>query len=292
MRLTSLFFLVREALSGLIRHRLMTLAAVSTAAICFTIVGAFLAALFTIQAVTAGFTSELGVMVFMKTDAGRAETERARADIEKLPGVSEVAVVTKEQAWARMKANYHQLPLDGIGKNPLGDELHVQLRDVDHIAPVASAAAKVGGVDEVNVMRDVVRRVQATERVVKRLGAGAGILLLFATLAVIANVIRLTVFARRREIRIMQLVGATNSFIRLPFLLEGLFYGTVGAGVAAVIVYHGGNAVLRASHSALPFLPLSPSDIPARSLAVALVATGAVVGLLGSAASIRKFLKA
>lgn len=291
MRITSLFFLLREALFGLFRHRLMTLVAVSTAAICFTIVGAFLSTLFTLQSVTAGFTSELGVMVFMRANAARADTERARAAIALLPGVAEVKLVTKEQAWARMKADHEQLPLDGIAKNPLSDELRVQLRDVDHIAPVAKAAAKVAGVDEVTVMRDVVNRVQATERVVKRIGAGAGILLLCATVGMIANVIRLTVYARRREIRIMQLVGATNSFIRLPFLLEGLAYGLAGGGLAAAVVYYGGNAVLESSQAALPFLPLSPADVPAQSVAVALVIMGGAVGLLGSAASVRKFLK-
>jgi len=291
MRLTSLFFLLHEALSGLVRHRLMALAAVSTSAICFTLMGAFLAALYTLQAVARDFTSELGVMAFMKTDASRGETERARKAIADLPGVASVTIVTKEAAWTRMKKDYGQLPLEGIVKNPLGDELHIQMRDVEHIAPVAKAVDKVDGVDEVSVMREVVKKVQATERVVKRLGAGTAIFLLLATLAVIANVIRLTVYARKREIRIMQLVGATNAFIRLPFLLEGFIYGTVGAGIGAAVVYFGGSHLLRFGHNALPFLPLDPTDLPVRALLAMLLTAGALIGLLGSAASMHKFLK-
>jgi cell division transport system permease protein len=89
----------------------------------------------------------------------------------------------------------------------------------------------------------------------------------------------------------MQLVGATNSFIRLPFLLEGLIYGTAGAGVAAAVVYYGGESLLRFGRSALPFLPLGPTDIPIRALVISLISTGAIIGLIGSAASVRKFLR-
>jgi cell division transport system permease protein len=292
MRLTTIGFLLRESWSGLTRHRLMTLAAVSTSAICFTVAGFFLATLLLLHSLAASFTSELGVMVFMKTDAARTETVKAQNRIAELPGVASVRVVTKEQAWARMKKDYGQLPLEGVIGNPLGDELHVTLADVDHIAPVAKASRNVAGVAEVDVMRDMVRKVQATERVVKRLGAGAAGLLLLATLVVIANVIRLTVFARRREIRIMQLVGATNGFIRTPFLLEGLLHGTAGGAIAAAIVLYAGGAILQATRQTLPFMPLNAADVPAQTLALALIGAGAAVGMLGSAASVRKYLEA
>jgi cell division transport system permease protein len=292
MRLSTIGFLLRESLSGLVRHRLMTLAAVSTSAICFTVMGFFLAALFLLHSLAASFTSELGVMVFMKTNAARAESQRAQMTIAGLPGVAGVRLVTREQAWSRMKKDYGQLPLEGVIGNPLGDELHVTLADVDHIAPVARAAGKVGGVAEVEVLRDMVKKVQATERVVKRLGAGAAGLLLLATLLVIANVIRLTVFARRREIHIMQLVGATNGFIRTPFLLEGFLHGAVGGGIAAALVLYAGGSVLNATRQTLPFMPLNAADVPAQTLALALIGAGAAVGVLGSAASVRKFLVA
>lgn len=292
MRLSTIGFLLRESLSGLVRHQLMTLAAVSTSAICFTVVGFFLATLFLLHALTASFTSELGVMVFMKTNAKRAETLKAKDAIAGLPGVAGVRLVTREQAWARMKKDYGELPLEGVIGNPLGDELHVTLMDVDHIAPVAKASGGVAGVAEVDVMRDMVRKVQATERVVKRLGTGAAGLLLLATLLVIANVIRLTVFARRREIRIMQLVGATNGFIRTPFLLEGLLHGALGGAVAAAVVVYAGGSILHATRQTLPFMPLNASAVPAEALALSLIALGGAVGVLGSAASVRKFLEA
>lgn len=269
----------------------MTLAAISTSAICFTVMGAFIAVLFALNAISDSMVSELGVAVYMKPGTDRTDTLNTRDAIKEMPGVGSVMIVTREDAWTRMKKDLgDSVPFEGIKDNPLTDELHVRLLDVDHVATVSAAAAHLPGVDQSKVMSDIVKNVQATVRLVKRLGVAAGLLLLVATLVVIANVIRLTVFARRREIRIMQLVGATNGFIRIPFLLEGLIYGVGGSAVAGAVVFHGGQSVLRLVHTSLPFLPVNDTVVPANSLALALIGAGAVVGLIGSAASVRKFL--
>jgi cell division transport system permease protein len=291
MRLNSIGFLLSEALAGLVRHRLMTLAAISTSAISFTVMGSFLALLFALNSMSASMLSELGVAVYMKSDTDRTDTLNTRDAITEMPGVASVTIVTKEDAWSRMKRDLGaSVPFEGVKDNPLTDELHVRLIDVDHVSTVSQAAARLDGVDQSKVMSDVVRNVQATVKLIKRLGIAAAGLLMIATLAVIANVIRLTVFARRREIHIMQMVGATNGFIRIPFLLEGIIYGVGGAAVAGAIVFHGGQSVLRLIHNTLPFLPVNDSVVPANALALALISTGALVGLLGSAASVRKFL--
>ncbi|HEY3411448.1 MAG TPA: permease-like cell division protein FtsX [Armatimonadota bacterium] len=291
MRLNSLGFLLSEAFAGLVRHRLMTLAAISTSAISFTVMGSFLALLFALNAMSSSMLSDLGVAVYMKPNTDRTDTLNTREAISEMPGVASVIIVTKEDAWSRIKRDLgSNVPLEGVKDNPLTDELHVRLVDVDHVAAVSQAAARLNGVDQSKIMSDVVRNVQATVKLLKQLGIAAACLLMIATLAVIANVIRLTVFARRREIHIMQMVGATNGFIRLPFLLEGIIYGVGGAAVAGAIVFHGGQSVLRLIHSTLPFLPINDSVVPANALAIALISSGALVGLLGSAASVRKFL--
>ena len=291
MRMNSIGFLVSEAFAGLVRHRLMTLAAISTSAISFTVMGSFLALLFGLNAMSSSMLSELGVAVYMKADTDRTDTLNTRDAIMEMPGVASITIVTKEDAWTRLKRDLgSSVPFEGVKDNPLTDELHVRLIDVDHVANVSQAAARLNGVDQSKVMSDVVRNVQTTVKLLKQLGLAAAGLLMIATLVVIANVIRLTVFARRREIRIMQMVGATNGFIRLPFLLEGIIYGVGGAAVAGAIVYHGGQSVVRLIHSTLPFLPVNDSVVPANTLAIILISTGAMVGLLGSAASVRKFL--
>ncbi|HEY3267735.1 MAG TPA: permease-like cell division protein FtsX [Armatimonadota bacterium] len=291
MRLNSIGFLLREALNGLIRHRLMTLAAISTSAISFTVMGGFIAVMFTLNAISSNLMSQLGISLYMKEASDRSDTLATRTAVSRLPGVESAVIVTREEAWGKMKDDLgDQVPLQGVKDNPLTDEIHIRLTDVDHVAPVVKATRAMDGVADVRAMTDVVRRVQATVRLTKTLGAGAAGLLLLATFVVIANVIRLTVFARRREIRIMQLVGATNGFIRTPFLLEGLVYGCLGAASAGAVVFYGGQRILEFSHRTLPFMPLDPSAVPVRPLFVALIAIGGVVGLVGSSASVRKFL--
>jgi cell division transport system permease protein len=293
MRLNSLVFLIREALSSLWRHGFMTLAAISTSAISFSVLGAFVAFLLVMNAVSATLLSELGVAVYMRENAELADAVRVRNTVSRLPGVASVTIVTRQQVWARMRGDLgSQIPLEGVKENPLTDELRVRMLDMEHVAPVAQTIRKLDGVADVRVAQDVVRNMQATVRVVKTVGTATAILLLLATLAVIANVIRLTVFARRREIRIMQLVGATNAFIRTPFVLEGAIYGLVGAAVAVLVVQFGLSHLLTFSNDNLPFLPLKPEAVSTTGLAWALLAVGVATGVAGSAASVRKFLRA
>lgn len=293
MKIDSIGFLLNEAISGLVRHRLMTLAAISTSAICFTMMGSFVAVLFALNAVTTSMTSELGVAVYMKSNTDRADTLNTRDAILKMPGVNSVTIVTKEEAWPALKRRLgDRIPFEAVNENPLTDELRVILNDLDHVQMVSQAAGDLAGVDQAKAPSDVVRDVQATVSLLKRMGVVAAALLMLATLLVISNVIRLTVFARRREINIMQLVGATNGFIRTPFLLEGLIYGVGGAAAAGAIVYHGSQSVMHYIHTTHPFLPLTHAVVPANTLAIALIGAGAIVGLIGSTASVRKFLNA
>ena len=129
-------------------------------------------------------------------------------------------------------------------------------------------------------------------RLVKTVGGGVAIGLFTATMFIVFNTIRLTVFARRREIQIMQLVGATPGFIRLPLVLEGLFHGVVGGALAAGLLLVGGRAVsqsLAAFRS--PLLGDAPTGTNALQILGILVAAGALVGLCGSTLSIRRFLR-
>lgn len=293
MRLNSMVFLVREALSGLWRHGIMTLAAISTSTVSFTVLGAFLVVLFLLNSVSASMLSQLGIAVFMTRQSDRADTLRVRNQIQALPGVSSVTVVTKEQAWSRMKKDLGKyVPLDGVKENRLSDEIRILTTDVEHITPVANAVTKIKGVDEAVVVTSIVKKMQQTVRLLRTLMSGAAVLLLLATLSMITNVIRLTVFARRREIKIMQMVGATNAFIRTPFLLEGLIYGAVGGALAAWLVSRGGASLIQFVHEQLPFLPVDPFTIPLTTMVLAFAGTGALLGLLGSFGSIRRFLNA
>ena len=132
----------------------------------------------------------------------------------------------------------------------------------------------------------------AVARLIKLIGGGVAAGLFIATLFIVQNTIRLTVFARRREIRIMQMVGATPNFIRLPLLLEGLFHGVVGAVIAGCIILFFGREVSQAVASIhSPLAGNLPSGIGPLDVIGGIIAIGAFVGLLGSHLSMRRFLK-
>jgi cell division transport system permease protein len=292
VRLTSILFVIREVLQGLSRHRLMALAATTTSAVCFAIFGAFLLVLLSLQGLGDNLLGQLGAAAYMKENTTRAQSEKVRDQISILPGVASVELKPKEAVWEDMKKKVSAASLDGIVGNPMTDELRINLVDVERIEPVAAAIGKMEGVAEVAVSSTEVANVQATVRMLRLLGTGAALLLLLASLGVIANVIRLTVFARRREIRIMQLVGATNNFIRAPFLLEGVIYGAAGAAAGTAMVVYGGQHVMEFTRQNLSFLNLTAPDLSSLAFYSSMTATGAFLGLLGSAVSIRKFLDA
>jgi cell division transport system permease protein len=292
MRLSSLAFLVAEAFRGLVRHGVATLAALSTSAVSFTVFGAFLAVLFILHGISTSLLAQLGVGVYMRENTDLTDTLRVREAIRKLPGVASVEIVTRQQAWSKMRRDLgSKVPLEGVKGNPLTDELHVRMLDVDHVEPITESIRRMKGVSEVLVMHDVVRNMQSTVRVVKTVGAGAALLLLVATVSVISNMIRLTLVARSEEIRIMRLVGATDSFVRTPFVLEGAFYGLIGAAIATALVFFAVRYVLEFSRTNLPFLPLK-TDVPFLPLAWALVGGGVLIGIVGSVSGLRRFLRA
>jgi len=292
MRLHSLLFLFKEALEGIIRHRLMALAALTTSAAGFFVFGAFLVSVYILQSITGSTLSELSFAAFMKPETKRADSLRVQNAIRKIPGVVYVRLVTKEEDWALQKRDLgFRLQLEGISENQLTDGFEIRTKRLEDMSAVAKQVRKIKGVDAVQVMTDIVSKLRAVLRLLKTLGMVATAVLLLAITLMIGNVIRLTVLARQREIRVMQLVGATDTFIRTPFLIEGIIYGVTGAAIAGVLVYALGNKVITLMMEQLLFLPINPAHIPLSRAVVLLLLAGFVIGLLGSWLSLRRFLK-
>jgi cell division transport system permease protein len=211
-----------------------------------------------------------------------------------LPDVQSIHFVPKEQAWGELD------PKEGLNRedlpfNPLSDAYDLEVKDAGHVARLAQLLREPAQFPEVDYVSDAGEEVAILlgfARLVKVIGGSAAIGLFIATFFIVQNTIRLTVFSRRREIRIMQLVGATSGFIRFPLLLEGIFHGVVGGLIAGGIILLAGKEVARVVsgfHS--PLIPNTPSHLGPVDLVGGLVAIGAVVGLLGSYLSMRRFLK-
>ena len=276
-------FWSREAWDNVRRNRLMSLLAISTVTIALFILGAFFLSISNLRAAVGAQTRKLDLVVVLKT--GVSPTRRDQiVKSARIPQVKQLDVITASQA-LRTYGRKYEMPIDDLLQdNPLGDELHIQLRDPNDYFPVRDYLAKlpdVGGVQE-GGSEGAAQKLLDINRGLS-IGAAVSLgVLSVAILLIIHNAIRLTLFARRREIRIMQLVGATNGFIRVPFLLEGLFYGAAGAILAAfalaliyVLTRHNASEIVR------EVLPLAPGAIVGACSALLLVA-GMLFGTLGA----------
>jgi cell division transport system permease protein len=287
----SFFFLIRETWLNLWRQGLMALASITTATISLTIVGVFVVLGCQTYAILYGAPRQLEVHAFLSPDASRERAEALAREAETLAGVTRVTLVPREQAWAQWSKDYQDV-LDGFKGNPFPDKLEIKAATPEQTLAVADWIRRMPGVDKVNEAREVLRQWVAIFNVARTVALALGLLLALGSAAIISNAIRMTLFARRRDIRVMQLVGATNGFIRFPFVLEGMVEGALGGAFASALLagalqYYSTRVVSSVLLAAQFHLPL---DLPI--FCASLVLGGAVIGMLGSLVSVRKFLHA
>ncbi len=273
----------------------MTFAALGTVAVMLTVLGGSIWSVYRISEYAQHQPQTFNeVDAFMNTSSERDDTLAVMDRVKKLPDASVVHLVTREQAWQDIT---HQDPTltESMPDDPLPDKLEIETRDAKNVQHLADLLRDKNAFPELEAVTDAgaeVRMMLAFARLVKLIGGGASLGLFIATMFIVYNTIRLTVFARRREIRIMQLVGATSWFIRIPLLLEGLFHGVVGAAVASIIVLFGGRHIaqfVEQLHS--PLIGDVPTQATPLRVAACLILIGSFVGLTGSYLSIHRYLK-
>lgn len=277
-------FWIRETFSNIGRNKLMCLLAVSTVTICLFVLGAFYFAWGSLQSQIGAQTQKIDLRIILDphiSDARRDDIMKAAH----MPQVADVTFVTKEQALKQLTADIKDFPVqDLIKNNPLGDELHIRLKDPSQIFKVRTYLTSISGVQKTLAPQEdnVVKMLLDINNFVRTAGVVALVILGIGILLIIHNAIRLTIFARRHEIRIMELVGATPWFIRIPFLMEGLIYGLAGAVIAAVLLL---GVFLPLTHNSTPLvqvlIPANAGDILRQGLLWIMLA-GLCFGFFGS----------
>jgi cell division transport system permease protein len=299
MSLASVPFLIEEAGKNIRRNGLMSLAALSTVTIAMGVLGGALFTIYRLHQFAQAQPKQFEMEIFLKQDVPREKTEEVQHRIEQIPTVAYVHLFTKEQAWKAIEEKDRARGTnitEALGDdNPLPDRLDVHLKDPRQTAQTAKLLRDSKEYPEIHQVLDAredLDKVIAFSRLVSNIGGISAVVLFLATSLVIQNTIRLTVAARKREIRIMQLVGATRWFIRLPMILEGIFYGVLGAGIAAGLVVLVASQISNyAGKLVSPLTQNMPEAIAPGLFISGLVGVGAVVGWLGSTLSIRRFLK-
>lgn len=293
MSLRHLEFLIQETLTGIRRNALMSLAAISTIAVSLFLLGSLRLAVANLDEMTRSLCDRFEMRVFLDTHLATAKRDRLWKEISGLPGVSGCRLIRKEEAWPelsrRLQGAVELSDLQGV--NPLPDAFAVRVGDLARMGALSDRIRVLPGVDEVTDTRVAAERMAAIVQAI-RLGGSIAVALLAAVAAVIvSNTVRLTVYARRLEIGIMQLVGATNGCVRTPFLLEGALHGMMGALVAIGLLAAGYSYLHGEARSIVPFLELLP---PSPGLfwtqSPVLVGSGMVLGLIASFLALRKYL--
>jgi cell division transport system permease protein len=281
-------FFLGEVLTNFTRNAGMQFTAIGTVAVTIVLLGAFLFVRDTIQTFGTGVLSQIEIAVYLKDDVDDA---KAKDLASKLAGDSRVASATyvpKREGLKRMKAVLKDMDTSLLTTNPLPNMYKVRVTDPDSVQNVAAWIAKDPRVAKTDYAADTVQKLLKTATVLGRAGIALIALLSISAAIVIANTIRLTVFARRREIAIMQLVGATNMYIRMPFIAEGMLAGMLGAAVAIGVLALAEHQIVPKLAATLAFVTFRVNE---STLCIELLAVGAAVGLIASWVSVGRHLR-
>lgn len=283
---------LREGWLGFRRNGLMTVAAVSTTAVALMALAAALLALWNLQGLADAVESQLVAVAYLREGLPPRERKAAEQQARSLAGVREVRFVPRDVALRRLERILGGVDLeDVLGSNPLPDTLEVRPERASDLRQLARALRQIPGVVDVTYGADVAERVMGATTLVRWGGLGGAVGLGGVAAVVSYNALRLTILARRREIEIMRLVGATASFIRWPFLVEGTLQGLAGGLLASAVSLAGYAAGAAHLVQAWPFIPLIPWGRVALPLVVAVLAAGVAVGVVGSAASVARYVR-
>ncbi len=286
-------FFLGEVLRNFTRNAGMQATAIGTVAITIVLLGAFLFVRQTLAGLGNELLSQVEFSMYFKDDVTTAQEDAARAAMQHDPRVASIQFVPKKQGLAELSAQTHGKIDAGslLTENPLPDKLRVQAKDPSLVPAIATTARSLPGVEYVVDQGDVIARLVAVVQVLRRVSIGLIAAFLIVACVIISNTIRLTVFARRREISIMQLVGATNMYIRAPFICEGLIAGMLGALVAILILTIARYTLWPNLLLSLPFVQFGSTTVDAPLLVAELLAAGGAIGIVASWFSVGRHLR-
>jgi cell division transport system permease protein len=286
-------YILAQALLSLKRNIWLTIASVMTVMIALTLLGCSIFFLANTSHIAQTFESQVEIAVFLNEDLSSAQVADVQAKVQSLPGVASVKLTSKEQAIAEFQESMGSKSLleDLGGINPFPNKLTITATDARQVTNLASQISVMTGVEKVRYGQGILEKLIVFTNWLRWIGIGVVAAFSFASLLLITLNIKTNVNSREKEIQIMRLVGASNSFIRWPFFLEGLFIGLLGALLAMVIVGTAYSWLLQYVVSSLAFMPVVADQRFITGALLLMLFSGMIMGALASAFSLRKFLQ-
>jgi cell division transport system permease protein len=295
-------FFLKEALRALSRNAAPSLAAFATVLITTLVLGVFIPVVRAATAKTNEVRNKIELEVFIHEDATKAEVADLGARIRAIPHVDKTEFVSKAEALEilRRRLGKRSSIVSDLPGNPLPRSYRIKLDDPDNVDLVKADLQPAGAngkpqafsaaIDDVKDREDDTNKILSATSTIKILLAALAALLVAASILLVANTIRLSVFARRREVEVMKLVGATNWFIRWPFVIEGLIVGFFGGMVAVALLWLAKETVVDPLSDRFALIA-APQTIEFKLLIVLLLAAATAVSATGSGLTLRRFLR-
>ena len=294
MKKNNIGYLLREGFRGVFLHGFMSFAAVCVTVACLIIMGTFSLVLYNVHVMIVDLEKENQVLVYIDEDYSEAEAKSVGSRINLISNVHEAKFVSREQALDNFVGKQSDTTaFNGVDASILRDRYEVTVEDNSLLEQTVAEIEKIDGVAEVSAHYEIANGFQSLQKVLNIASMVIIIVLFVVSLFIISNTVKLAMYSRSEEIAIMRMVGATNSFIRLPFVVEGFILGMLGAVIAFFLEW-GLYDFLQAKIAVVDTLRLFqivPFAEVIELVAISYALTGFAVGVVGSLLSIRKFLK-
>ncbi|MDX6627572.1 MAG: cell division transport system permease protein [Solirubrobacterales bacterium] len=294
-----LIFFIQEAARAMRRNAAPSLAAIVTTAVTVILLGVLIPIFQTAQAKSNEVRSELNIQAGIYDDATKAEIQSTKKELGEVPHVASVTYISKQQALQTLRSELKDKSIvEQLHSNPLPSSFEIKADDAANLPGIREAVIPANGTPISPIISNVFDRQHSSQKIEQVTSALKIVLtvitalLIVASLMLIGNTIRLSIYTRRREVEVMRLVGATRWFIRWPFMLEGVVVGFAGGLVAILILWLGKITIVDPLSNTFSFLAAqnnSNLDFPA--LVAILFAAAVIVSTLGSGLTLRRFLK-
>ncbi|MCL2883070.1 MAG: permease-like cell division protein FtsX [Coriobacteriia bacterium] len=298
----SFVYFLREAFSGFKKNFSTVIGAIVTIFLSLLVIGIFMIVTLVINQMVSSVESQVSITIFLSDTASDDDVTAFRNEVAAIAGVSGVDYVSKDQALERLKETADPAYIAQLDGNPLPASFEITLSNPEDVQSIADQVTALdlfpkvidspdNPTSSVRYGQDIVNKLFSISNAIRFTCLGLVLLLLFVALIFINNTIRLAIFARRKEIAIMRLVGASNGFIRGPFLMEGILQALIGSALAIITIVFTVNALSSGLQANIPWLGLSFAAMPLKWVYLILLVAGLVIGLFGSAWALRRYLK-
>ena len=293
MRINNIGYLIKEGIRGIFLHGLMSFAAVCVTVACLLIVGSFSALVYNVAVIVEDLNRTSEVLVYIDESLPEAEARQITTEINRIDNVWQAQFVSREEALEQFIKDHSDTDaLAGIDATVLRHRIVVTLEDNSKMETTVRLIELIPGVAKISAAYELAAGFTAMQDVLEIVSVGVIAVLLVVSLLIISNTVKIAMYDRRDEIAIMKMVGATNGFIRTPFVVEGFILGMAGAGIAFALQWllYDALQVRIESVDVLQMFKLVPFEQLLLPMAIVFGAAGMFVGILGSHTSIRKFL--